>query len=853
MTRFRYILTLFCAVYPLCGSVKGENSLHWAYRPLVKPSPPLDNSENRGGNEIDRFLYKKYAELGITPTREADRHTLIRRLTINLTGLPPTVAEIENFLADGSPDAYETLANRLLDSPHYGERWGRHWLDVARYVQGKVKVPGVDRIDLAEEYRDYVVRAFNSDKPYDLFVTEQLAGDLLAAEDENKTGDRAGRLDRIAAPAFLSIGPWFDECTDPNKLKLDIADEQISTVTKAFLGLDFACCRCHDHKFDPIPTRDYYALAGIFRSTQIVSQFSEFWRDGRPRLTEPYALPGEIENARRAEKQIEKLQERRWAILTQKRREFISAHDAALREAIKAEGGMRQVKGWEAEDFSGHKNLVEVEGKYTPALQTRVALDRWVQYSVGLDEPGRFWLYIRYAGPQDAPVNLEINKSGEEERLPLTATGGLDYTHYRWEAFGPFSFRKGINRIRISVERHKPFPKLDAFKIVRSDAAEPSAALARAKWRATHSKTFWPPMIAEMELILPEEQLRGVSELDREIERLQPETALVETLAVRERSNMVEEAVRKGGEVYQRIGDPVPRGVPAIFPGLAEKYQVPPGQSGRLQLALWLTDPANPLTARVIVNRLWQWHFGSALVSAPDSFGVQSAPPVYSDLLDWLAAELIDSGWSVKHIQRLILTSQAYRRRSAGPDQSGESNPALLASFPRRRLEAEALYDGMLGTLTKKVRRQPSGQPLQVNLSKDRALYVLTSSRSPKGLGLEIRKMFHLFGFDPSGRPIHQRSAAATPDQSLWFLNNPLPAYYADKLAEELLNEGAQVSAEVLEQAFLTVMAKPPTEKDRKSANNYINYLLNEGLAEKESLARVILGLFSSEQFSFLY
>ena len=179
------------------------------------------------------MLEREFQKNGVSPNPEADRHTLLRRLTIALTGLPPTRQEIDQFLADDSPEAYEKLVERLLHSPHYGERWGRHWLDVARYVPGKIKVPGVDRIDLAEEYRDYVVRAFNTDKPYDRFLTEQLAGDLLQ-------GDSADFPDLKVAPRLLSIGPWFDECTDPNKLKLDITDEQISTVTKAFLGLDFA-------------------------------------------------------------------------------------------------------------------------------------------------------------------------------------------------------------------------------------------------------------------------------------------------------------------------------------------------------------------------------------------------------------------------------------------------------------------------------------------------------------------------------------------------------------------------------------------------------------------------------------
>ena len=223
----------------------------WSLKPLVRPAPPSE------GNPIDAFIEAKLVAAGLARNDSADPLTLLRRMTLDLTGLPPTREEIRNSkLKTTDPGEIKQEIDRLLASPHYGERWGRHWLDVARYVQGTIKVPGVAAIDLAEPYRDYVVRSFNEDKPYDRFLTEQLAGDLLRPEGEPE----------LARQEHL-VAPWFDECTDPNKLRLDIVDEQISTTTRAFLAMDFACARCHDHKFDPISIRDYYALAGIFRST----------------------------------------------------------------------------------------------------------------------------------------------------------------------------------------------------------------------------------------------------------------------------------------------------------------------------------------------------------------------------------------------------------------------------------------------------------------------------------------------------------------------------------------------------------------------------------------------------------
>ncbi len=294
------VLSLFCP--------PAKAAEHWSLRPLIRPPVPGKQ------NPVDAFVGEALAKTALKQNEAADRYTLLRRATLDLTGLPPTREEIAAFLSDESPAAWENLIERLLASPHYGERWGRHWLDVARYVQGTVKVPGVNRIDLAEPYRDYVVRSFNRDMPYDQFISEQLAGDLLADADSSKdTG-----FDRITAPAFLSIGQWFDECTDPNKLRLDIVDEQISTTTRAFLAMDFACARCHDHKFDPIPTRDYYALAGIFRSTEITEYFSDEWKDGRPRALRPLAPEVELQKAKSIDAERAALIRERFELLSQR-------------------------------------------------------------------------------------------------------------------------------------------------------------------------------------------------------------------------------------------------------------------------------------------------------------------------------------------------------------------------------------------------------------------------------------------------------------------------------------------------------------------------------------------------------
>ena len=837
VTGFRDVIIRIAIVLPFAVALASADRPaaleHWAYQPLAAKGSEIDG--------IDEIIDRKLAEEGVEANPEADRYRLIRRLSFNLTGLPPTLEEIDRFVGDDQPGAYERLVERLLDSPHYGERWGRHWLDVARYVQGTIKVPGVDRIDLAEEYRDYVVNAFNRDKPYDQFIREQLAGDLLE-------GNESDYLERVIAPAFLSIGPWFDECTDPNKLKLDIVDEQISTSTKAFLAHDFACSRCHDHKSDPIPTRDYYAMAGIFRSTQIIGEFNEFWKDGRPRLTQPAAMPFEIEEISRVRAEIGELEARRWRELQSLRREFLSRHGDDFERLRAGVESQVQLKAWEAEDFSGYKNLVTVEGKYTPAIETRVPLERWVQYDFDLPREGKFLLYVRYASDQASRLTLELNREQQDDEIELATTGGIDYEHYRWESFGPFPFRRGSNRIRLLVGRHVGFPRLDALKIVDNRVDRPGEPLQRALWRYSHSKTFWPPMTAEMDLILPESKHGEVRRIESRIAELEPAARVTETLAVRERDVMIEEAIRVGGQVYREKGEPIPRGVPTLIPGLDERYPIASNRSGRLELARWMTDPENPLTPRVMVNRIWHWHFGTGLVATMDNFGKLGAKPVDRELLDWLARELVDSGWSVKHVQRLIVLSRAYRRTST---ERKEAEGLLLAGFPGRRLEAEALYDGMVGALSKIPRQDPGG-PLDTSSSRDRALYILVSGRSPKGLGLEIRKMFDLFGFDASGRPMHDRSEAVTPDQALWFLNNPLPRYYGDQLAGELLEAGGS-DDRLIRDAFLSVLSRPPSKSEAGVSQGYLEHLIEDGMSRREALGRVILGLFSSREFSHLH
>lgn len=805
----------------------------WSLRPLVRPAPPT------AGNPIDAFIEAALAEKGLQQAGPTAPHTLLRRMTLDLTGLPPTREEIAAYAADPDPDE---LVERLLASPHYGERWGRHWLDVARYVQGTIKVPGVAAIDLAEPYRDYVVRSFNEDKPYDRFLAEQLAGDLLAEADESE----AARRDRLVAPAFLSIGQWFEECTDPNRLRLDLIDEQISTATRAFLAMDFACARCHDHKFDPVSTRDYYALAGIFRSTEITSRFADEWKDGRPRALQPLASAGEIAAATAADRQIQTLRQRHFALLSEAREALLAETPAA---ADPAPGLPGTVLAFEAEDFDGHKDLKTIAlGEDNEAVAVRRPIEPWVRYRLVLPEAGSYSLLVRYAATVPSPVRLEIEGHFEDERVLGEPTYGESPDHFRWGVVPLGERPAGRAFVRFKAGRNEPYPILDRLILVKGQpSGQPPAG--DATWR----RLLGPPSVAEMRFFLGDEDRAALGAIEAEIAAaLRDRPVLPMTLAVRDGASPVDLAVHPGGNVYATEGEPVPRAVPSLAAGLVSaSFPVDGRSSGRVEFAQWLVHPDHPLTARVMANRIWHWHFGEGLVRTVDDFGKQGSPPTHTELLDWLACELIESGWSVKHLQRLILGSDTYRASSARTPQNlaGDPDGTLLSRFPARRLEIEAIYDGMLTSIGK-VPRQKPGAPLDTAKSKDRALYILTSSRSPLGLGIEIRKMFPLFGFDDSGRPMHDRDESVTAAQSLWWLNNPLPRHYATQLAKKLVAAHPDRAAERALALHETVLGRPPGPEAEAAMLAYADDLVKaQGLSETEAWTRVALGLFSSSSF----
>ena len=597
---------------------------HWAFQPPAEQPVPrvIDAAWSR--SPIDRFILARLEVEGLAPAQPAEKRTLLRRVTFDLTGLPPAPEEIEAFLADERPDACERLVDRLLASPAYGERWARHWLDVARYADSNGLDENVAHGN-AWRYRDYVASAFNSDKPFDRFVTEQMAGDLLPASDQ------AQRHEHLIATGFLAIGPKVLAEVDEAKMQMDIVDEQIDAVGRAFVGLTLGCARCHDHKFDPIDTADYYGLAGIFKSTRAMENYKKVARWHENPLPSPEA------------------------------------------EAIKAR--------YEAEVNAKKKALSDFVAKEDEKVRAGLS-------------PG-----------STLPEKLETLYSAEAQ-----------------------AELKKLREELAQVEKNAP---------------------------------ELPSAMGVMETTVADE-------------------------AIHIRGNPI-----KLGEVVSRHVPPTIRG-----PGAP---QFTSAESGRRELAQWLTDPRHPLTSRVLVNRVWRWHFGTGIVRSTDNFGLLGEAPSHPELLDWLALRNIDRGWSLKSLHRLILCSSTYRQSSTAPRQTLARDPEnrLFGRANVRRLEAEAVRDAMLAA-SGQLDTTIGGSLLAVknrgyffdHTSKDLTDY--TSRRRSLYLPVvrnNVYDVFQLLDFPDPAVPSSDRATTTVAPQALLMLNSELVMQSAAEFADRLLRE----------------------------------------------------------------
>ena len=662
---------------------------HWAFLPIRRPSLPQITTSAGPNNPIDVFVAKQHDQLDVGFGSLADRRTLIRRLYATLTGLPPAYEDVRNFVVDASPTAYEALVDRLLASPSYGERWGRHWLDVARWAESEGYESNHPRAS-AWRYRDYVIDSFNSDRPYDEFVLQQTAGDELANYSP----------ENIVATGFLAAARISSNEEDIWRQRNDVNVDIVNAVGSAFLGLTFQCAQCHDHKFDPLTTRDYYAMQAFF-------------------------VHGQPVPLRLSEKPV---------------------NDEA------------------SNVLSRCRKLFE---------EARYRLSRTASKKLPADE-------------RQALLSPADQRNVEQEKLARRA--------YMQLAFS----RKNIESQIAEKDR-------ESYKESKKRAGQLRDSLPR-------TFAFYSPLTSPHQLdVLPSLGFYPLAYNPENLAKARPYVMI-------------------RGDVHS-IGSSVDADWPDFL------NHVPLMESGsvkhtRRDLANWLTDKANPLVARVWVNRIWHYHFGRGLVSTVDDFGVRGARPTHLELLDWLAAELIESGWSTKHIHRLIVTSRVYQHASSVSDEMVKRDPdnLMLTRWQPRRLEAEAIRDSLLA-ISGDLNRQIGGPSIAEDDRDDsvrRSVYLFQRRGKPS-------EMLGLFdGPNECSASQGERSVSTSPLQPLYLLNSQFVLSRANNLAVELKRVVRENVDEAIALAFRRCVQRNPTP-DELAASRRLFETLNRAHNEVDS------------------
>ncbi len=646
----------------------------WSLQPLSQASPPTVKDPEWGRNAIDRYVLARLESHGLQPARRADPRVLVRRVYFDLTGLPPTPAQVDEFVADPSPEAFARLVDRLLDSSRFGERWGRHWLDVVRYGEST----GMERnftFPYAWRYRDYVIAAFNDDKPFDRFIVEQIAGDLLPAENTEQ------RNEQLIATGLLAIGT--KSLNEPNREKflMDVVDEQIDVTTQAFLAFTASCARCHDHKFDPIPHEDYYALAGIFRSTDTL-----------------YGT-GKI-NGNRQQGQL---------------------------LALAPSGLKRITPGGPGKGKAQNAKALKQQAGQLAAAKRRLA-----QLRKNADKNPAAAKRLAATETQIARLQKQVRKARQADAEPAPTTGNAD----------------------------------TLLVMATQDAARP----------------------ADTEL-------------------------------------------RVRGEANDR-GKTIPRGFLSVLN--ANKPPVFTNKtSGRLEYARWIASADNPLTARVTVNRVWMHLFGSGLVTSVNNFGASGDRPSHPQLLDHLAAEFIETGWSVKQLVRSITNTRVYQMTSASNPQGAQIDPdnRLLWRANQRRLEVEAIRDAILmtsgqldltpgkGSIVETIGDGNVGRNLRPDQfavqSRQRSVYL------PIVRGA-VPEILQVFDFPDPSMIYGQREVTTVPTQALFMMNSPFVIEQAARFADRVLAAGQLQPDQRVELAYRLALARVPTGDEVAAATEFL-------------------------------
>ena len=815
----------------------------WSFQPPKVIQPPEVKNTTWPASDIDRFILAKLEQNNLSPAPDADEQTLLRRLSFDLTGLPPQTSS-------QSHSDYEKLVDDFLASDAFAERFTSHWLDITRFAEssgGGRSLPFKD----AWRFRDYVLQSIRENTPIDRMITEQLAGDLMPFE------NAAQRRRQLTATGFLALGPTNYEEQDKGMLRMDIVDEQLETMGRAFLGMTIGCARCHDHKFDPVSTRDYYALAGILRSTKTLKNYTDnvaHWIDT------PLPLDGEAETEmQKHEKQVTALTEQIAALKDDLR----DAGSADLRS--KKTISISDLPGIVVDDTEAQKvGFWKSSTHYGPFIGESYVSDnnedkgeKTITFTPKLPKAGRYEIRVAFnAGPNraESATATILHADGEDLKSFKLATGNLKGLQFA--SLGTFRFEAtGQGFVLITNAASQGYVTVDAVQFLPAEdnTEEPVAAKESDKAKEIKAK---------------------LSSLEKQLKEWQKGRAeRPEAMAVAEDEAPEDAKIHIRGSI-RNLGAIVPRGFiqAALRPGAPT---IPTDASGRLQLAQWITSRDHPLTARVMVNRVWHWLFGAGIVRTTDNFGSTGEVPSHPELLDYLAVKFMEDGWNLKNLVKQMVMSRAYRQssRTSFPTRSGDGlkpelqtdpDNRLLSRMNRKRLDAECIRDAMLnaaGTLQRDF-GGPGVQATAVDANDQKVQnleYGYTFSDTRRSVYTPAFRnvrhpLFEVFDFADINQPIGQRTTSTVATQALFLMNSPKVIEQARAAADLVLQSESDLTPRI-EMAYQRSLQRSPKDKELAQVRDFLDSSTSGNATAEETRdvwARFIQTLWSMPEFRFL-
>jgi len=785
---------------------------HWAFQPLSKPPLPAVHDSQWPRTGADRFVLAALEEKGLRPSVEAGRRELLRRVSYDLTGLPPTVAELDTFAESKEGDAYEKAVDRLLASPQFGERWGRYWLDVARYSDTKglpAPINADRRFHFAYTYRDYVINAFNNDKPFDQFIIEQLAADLLPEPKKPET---------LAALGYLTVGRCFQ-----NNIN-DIIDDRIDVVSRGLLGLTVTCARCHDHKFDPIPTADYYSLHGVFLSSEEPKE--------RPVIGEAKDTP-------------------EYAAYVEKRAVLAKKMDAAAEVEAKKLNDELIVKTADylllSREVDERADLKAVDTQAGQNKLVGLPLSRWAKFVKKPEMASIFGPWLALAA---VPKEEFVAKVGELSAL--------------WKAAPPADWSPAVlsalceptppASLKEAAERYGKLIK-SGFGVTDKPAAKEAKASEKSADKPGQASAPSEPALQNLlealqkdgspvHLTLAEAEKIRARRIFEERAKVKDEIDLLDAtdsasppraLALYDKAQPVQPVIYLRGNNANR-GPAVPRQFLSILAG-PDRKPFTQG-SGRLEMAKAIASPNNPLTARVAVNRIWLHLFGRGLVGTPNDFGVRTPAPMIPGVLDYLASRFIESGWSTKSVVRELVLSKAYRQSSVERPDALQVDPGneLLHTARRRRLDFEALRDTLLQA-SASMDPASGGRSVELNkapFSHRRTVYGYIDRQ-------DLPSLFRIFDFANPDISTGQRFETTVPQQALFLMNNDFLKSLAESLPKLPAIASAAAGPDRVQALFRQVLQRPARPEELEASLKLVSVFGGQTDKPWVSLSQVLL------------